>query len=198
MIFGQFFDHGLDLVNKSGSSVFIPLKADDPLIPGPDGVSGTSDDLPARMRFMVLTRATNQAGPGPNGILGDADDTREAINRSGPLVDQSQTYSSDPSHQVFLREYARNSGARPVSTGKLLTSADGGMGTWAMLKAQAATTLGMKLADQDVLSVPMIAMDPYGRFVPGPARAAAVRDILGNGGGQHLQAGARARRCPPR
>ena len=36
--FGQFFDHGLDLVTKGGSgTVFIPLKADDPLIAGADG-----------------------------------------------------------------------------------------------------------------------------------------------------------------
>ena len=34
--FGQFFDHGLDLVNKGGSgTVFIPLQPDDPLyVPG--------------------------------------------------------------------------------------------------------------------------------------------------------------------
>ena len=31
-LFGQFFDHGLDLVNKGGSgTVFIPLLPDDPL-----------------------------------------------------------------------------------------------------------------------------------------------------------------------
>ena len=31
--FGQFFDHGLDLVTKGGSgTVFIPLKPDDPLL----------------------------------------------------------------------------------------------------------------------------------------------------------------------
>src|SRR5215475_6679424 len=33
VFFGQFFDHGLDLVQKGGSgTVFIPLQADDPLI----------------------------------------------------------------------------------------------------------------------------------------------------------------------
>lgn len=167
-IFGQFFDHGLDLVNKSGNSVFVPLKADDPLIPGPDGTLGTSDDLPPRMRFMVLTRATNL--PGEDGKLGTADDVREATNRTNPYVDQSQTYSSDPSHQVFLREYANNAAGMPVSTGRLLESPEGGMGTWAMLKAQAASKLGLKLSDSDVLSIPMIAVDPYGKFIPGPAR----------------------------
>ena len=31
-LFGQFFDHGLDLVNKGGNgTVFIPLQPDDPL-----------------------------------------------------------------------------------------------------------------------------------------------------------------------
>ena len=59
--FGQFFDHGLDLVNKGGNeTVFIPLQADDPLIPGPDGVLGTADDLPASQQFMVLTRGHHQ------------------------------------------------------------------------------------------------------------------------------------------
>ena len=30
--FGQFFDHGLDLVNKGGNgTVFVPLQPDDPL-----------------------------------------------------------------------------------------------------------------------------------------------------------------------
>ena len=28
--FGQFFDHGLDLANKGGGTVFVPLKDDDP------------------------------------------------------------------------------------------------------------------------------------------------------------------------
>ena len=36
--FGQFFDHGLDLTNKGGNgTVFIPLQADDPLSPRPEG-----------------------------------------------------------------------------------------------------------------------------------------------------------------
>src|SRR5262249_20816269 len=46
--FGQFFDHGLDLVTKGGNgTVFIPLQPDDPLfVPG------------SPTNFMVLTRAT--------------------------------------------------------------------------------------------------------------------------------------------
>ena len=35
-------------------------------------------------------------------------------------MDQSQTYTSHSSHQVFLREYVNNADGKPVSTGKLL------------------------------------------------------------------------------
>src|SRR4029077_6861827 len=93
--FGQFFDHGLDLVNKGGSgTVFIPLQPDDPLyVPG------------SPTNFMVLTRAT--VGAGTDGIMGTADDVRP-LNTTTPFVDQNQTYTSHPSHQVFLRAYTLN------------------------------------------------------------------------------------------
>ena len=42
------------------------------------------------------------------------------------------------------------------------------IGNWAEVKAQAATKLGIKLADQDVFDVPLILTDPYGHFKPGP------------------------------
>ncbi|MDZ4738354.1 MAG: peroxidase family protein, partial [Alphaproteobacteria bacterium] len=79
--FGQFFDHGLDLLTKGGSgTVFIPLQPDDPLFDaGVDGIPGNGDDGP---NFMVLTRATNQ--PGFDGILGTADDVREHTNTTSP------------------------------------------------------------------------------------------------------------------
>ena len=106
--FGQFFDHGLDLVSKGGSgTVLVPLKPDDPLY-----VAGSPTN------FMVLTRATNQ--PGPDGILGTADDVKDGMNTTTPYVDQNQTYTSHPSHQVFLREYALNAAGKPVSTGRLI------------------------------------------------------------------------------
>src|SRR5215813_8315638 len=61
--FGQFFDHGLDLVTKGGNGfVFIPLQPDDPLfVPG------------SPTNFMIETRATML--PGPDGVLGTADDS---------------------------------------------------------------------------------------------------------------------------
>ena len=125
--FGQFFDHGVDQTVKSGATVFIPLKADDPLVTlGPDGKPDTGDEVPPNQRFMVLTRAQNQ--PGPDGVLGDdpttpqdesADDIQNANNTDSPWVDQSQTYTSHASHQVFLRDYDLTGGV-PVANGHLL------------------------------------------------------------------------------
>ncbi|MHC1726002.1 MAG: peroxidase family protein [Syntrophobacteraceae bacterium] len=143
-LFGQFFDHGLDLVNKGGNgTVFIPLQPDDPLfVPG------------SQLNFMVLSRA------GHNGDF-------EAKNQTSPWVDQSQTYSSHPSHQVFLRQYTLVDG-KPVGTGRLLTGPGGGMATWATVKLQARRMLGIRLLDRDALSIPLLATDPYGRFQRGP------------------------------
>src|SRR5262245_46061726 len=181
--FGQFFDHGLDLVTKGGSgTVFIPLNADDPLVAGADGIFGTADDLPPALRFMVLSRATNR--PGPDGILGTADDIHEAENTTSPFVDQNQTYTSHPSHQVFLRAYQDTNptaAVHPVATGKLIVNtglgADGefgtaddvvigGMATWGTVKAQARDLLGIQLTDRDFDNVPLLAVDPYGNFTP--------------------------------
>ena len=156
-IFGQFFDHGLDLLAKGGQgTVYIPLQPDDPLY-----VQGSSSN------FMALTRASGN--PGTNLIT--------------PWIDQNQTYTSHPSHQVFLREYQRidrvtgallTDPAQPeweagltVATGRLLNGADGGVATWADVKAQALTYLGIALDDRDVLKIPQVLTDPYGRFIAG-------------------------------
>jgi hypothetical protein len=82
--FGQFFDHGLDLVNKGGGAVVMPLQPDDPLWVAP------TPENPNPPNFMVMTRGQNQ--PGPDGILGTADDIQEGINQTTPWVDQNQTY----------------------------------------------------------------------------------------------------------
>jgi Ca2+-binding RTX toxin-like protein len=171
--FGQFFDHGLDLVTKGGNEVvFIPLQPDDPLY-----VEGSPTN------FMVLTRATQVIGPGADGILGTDDDTRDAINTTSPFVDQNQTYASHPSHQVFLRAYELGPDGKPYATGKLIENcglggdgefgtgddvAIGGMATWAVLKAQARDILGINLTDADVFNVPLLATDAYGNFIKGP------------------------------
>src|SRR5680860_596807 len=154
-LFGQFFDHELDLVTKGGNgTVYKRQKPDDPLY-----VEGSPTN------FMVVTRATNQ--PGPDNVLGTADDIHEATNTTTPFVDQNQTYTSHPSHQVFLREYEMVNG-HPVATGKMLEGAASGLANWAEIKAQAANMLGIQLDDQDILSVPLLATDAYGEFIPHP------------------------------
>jgi Ca2+-binding RTX toxin-like protein len=168
--FGQFFDHGVDQTVKGGGTVFVPLKADDPLRTlGPDGRAGSGDEVPANQSFMVLTRAQNQ--PGPDGILGNGDDVQNADNTDSPWVDQSQTYTSHASHQVFVRDYDLVAG-KPVANGRLLGGLaphESGMATWASVKKQAAEKLGLLLEDKDVLDIPMLATDPYGEFLPGAA-----------------------------
>src|SRR3954453_23169880 len=193
--FGQFFDHGVDQTFKSGGTVFVPLRADDPLRTlGPDGKANTGDEVPNSQAFMVLTRAENQ--PGPDGILGTADDIQDAKNTDSPWADQSQTYTSHPSHQAFLREYVKSTNGRdgiagngddggPVATGKLLGDpvralgpdgvagtaddlTDSGMAPWAAVKRQSRNLLGINLTDVDLLDMPMVATDPYGEFLPGP------------------------------
>ncbi|WP_210482681.1 peroxidase family protein [Microvirga antarctica] len=139
-LFGQFFDHGLDLIAKGGNgTVYIPLAPDDPLY----------NPLTPHTNFMVMTRAT----PG-------------ATNTTTPWVDQNQTYTSHASHQVFLREYAREDG-ETLATGRLLNG-ERGLATWADVKEQARTMLGIELTDADVANVPLLRTDPYGRFIPDP------------------------------
>jgi Ca2+-binding RTX toxin-like protein len=142
-LFGQFFDHGLDLVTKGGNGhVYIPLQPDDPLY---------NPNSP-QTNFMVVTRT--------NPING-----HEAENTTTSWVDQNQTYTSHASHQAFLREYALDTNGSPVATGKLLEGANGGLATWADIKEQARTMLGIDLNDFDVHNVPLLATDQYGKLI---------------------------------
>jgi Ca2+-binding RTX toxin-like protein len=142
-LFGQFFDHGLDLIAKGGSgTVYIPLQPDDPLyVPG------------SHSNFMALTRAATPDG--------------ENANLTTPWVDQNQTYTSHASHQVFLREYATGPDGKTVATGNLLDGVRG-LATWADVKAQAKAMLGIDLTDANVTNVPLLRTDPYGNFIPDP------------------------------
>lgn len=163
-LFGQFFDHGLDLVTKGGNgTVYMPLQTDDPLYDfgadgvvsaddgaGADGTFGTSDDS---LNFMALTRATPINGT-------------ETQNTTTPFVDQNQTYTSHSSHQAFLREYVRV-GDTTSATGKLMEGANGGIANWAEVKANALDNLGIVLSDFDVHDVPLLRTDAYGKFIPG-------------------------------
>ena len=117
---------------------------------------------------MVLTRATNRAGT--DGVLGTADDVRRAINTTTPFVDQNQTYTSHPSHQVFLREYELRRRRRPAApTGRAASTAPGGgIGNWAEVKAQADDMLGIQLTDTDVVQRAAARHRPLRHFLRGP------------------------------
>lgn len=162
-IFGQFFDHGLDLVAKGGNgTVYVPLQPDDPLY-----VPGSSTN------FMALTRITVDAGP--DGTLGTADDVSQGKNMTTPWVDQNQTYGSTASKQIFMREYIAGPDGKPIATGHLLEGSaggpngtKGGLATWADIKAQAREMLGINLTNADVGNIPLLASDDYGNFVRGP------------------------------
>ncbi len=152
----------------AAAPIIVPLNPDDPLYePG------------APTNFMMLDRATNR--PGPDGVIGTADDEREHENRTTPWVDQNQTYTSHPSHHVFIREYELVDGV-PQATGRLLNGADqdgdgqgDGLATWNDVKAQARNILGIDLTDDDVLAVPQVLVDYYGNFTPDAERPAAAR-----------------------
>jgi hypothetical protein len=111
--FGQFFDHGLDLINKGGNgTIFIPLQADDPLIAGADGQFGTIDDLPASMRFMVLTRSTTVLDE--NGVP-TQQNRRPSSTRTRPTRPMPRTrcsYASIISSAAYLSRPAGFSKAR--------------------------------------------------------------------------------------
>ena len=139
--FGQFFDHGLDLIPKEGNGiVFIPLMPDDPLY----------STAPGAANFMILTRAK-------------VDANHNTINTTTPWIDQNQTYTSHPSHQIFLREFTMIDG-KPEPTGHLLDGAHG-IATWGEVKAHALQFLGIQLTDADIFNVPLLATDRYGNLM---------------------------------
>ena len=90
VLFGQFFDHGLDFIDKSsGQTIKITLASDDPLynMLGADG---------RPVHEITITRATVQA-VGANGP--------EYVNHTSPFIDQSQTYGSHEQVTNLVREW---------------------------------------------------------------------------------------------
>ena len=152
-LFGQFFDHGLDLGAKSSTQkIRVCLNSDDPLV-----ISGKA----AVNSCMSTGRSILNSNGSGN------------VNSTTPWIDQNQSYSSHPSKQVFLREYAMVGpvGAqRPVSTGKLLGSVDnsGNIANWKETKDIARAMLGIELVDTDIFQVPLLLTDQFGRFLRGP------------------------------
>lgn len=102
-LFGQFFDHGLDLIPKGGmGTVFMPLLPSDSLYNDPRG-GGNNFQTLTRASYTVVdpvTRVTlNPTDPGY------ATGERVYANLVSPFIDQNQTYGSDAGMTVFLHEY---------------------------------------------------------------------------------------------
>jgi Ca2+-binding RTX toxin-like protein len=134
-LFGQFFDHGLDLLGKGGNKVngvgakiFIPLDVNDPLYRAPEPTTGDPGNTK-----LYISRATvaNPEAAGADGMFRTADDIQSPgadgvygtnpatgknddisglanpnyINHTSPYIDQSQTYGSDDNVTNLLRKW---------------------------------------------------------------------------------------------
>ena len=158
-IFGQFFDHGLDHVGKSSTDiVYMPLNSDDPLY-----------SAGSPMNFMAMARTILGNGQVESSGMEPAGD-----NSTTPYIDQNQTYTAHPSHQVFLRGYTFVGGApKPTgdfldgTKGSVLEPAQGGLASWTDVKNQSKTMLGIELVDTDVFNVPLLLTNEFGAFIPG-------------------------------
>jgi Ca2+-binding RTX toxin-like protein len=84
----------------------------------------------------------------------------ESINTVSPFIDLSQTYGSQISHTVFLREYDANGKV----TGALVSGSVAGaspLATWKDVKAN-ALNIGITLNDKDVLDIPLVRLNADG------------------------------------
>ena len=175
--FGQFFDHGLDLVTKGGNgTVFVPLQPDDPLV---------ADDAGRRRlptNFMVDDAGHHAARPGRHPRH------RRRHPRATPTPRLRSSTRTRPTPRIPRTRCScaptrSDADGQPHATGKLINNRDlgadghfgtaddaqiGGMATWAVVKAQARDLLGINLTDADFDNVPLLATDPYGNFIAAP------------------------------
>lgn len=98
VLFGQFFDHGLDFIGKGsdGTKITINLAPDDPMF----GVIDPTTGQPATK--IVISRAD------VSGFT--ADGTAQWNNHTSPYIDQSQTYGSDQEVTDLLRTWVSTDG----------------------------------------------------------------------------------------
>ena len=100
--FGQYFDHGLDFVDKG--------------IPGRTAIG--TDDFP-----ISAPRANWAEGTGidPDGVPNSGDEiAAQHVNETSPLVDQNQAYGSHDAITQLLREWKTDPEGNPVATAYLL------------------------------------------------------------------------------
>lgn len=132
MLFGQFFDHGLDFLKRGGGTYTIDLSELPPDIAADDFlIANLPPGFPPAMFQGRGARFTDN-GDGTY-TLDNANGTLH-INKTSPFVDQNQTYGSTIEISYLLRESVFDgSGAVVGKTFRLLDgpSDAGGMGTLA-------------------------------------------------------------------
>ena len=161
--FGQFFDHGLDLVNKGSGIVMVPLQADDPLVThGTDGNAATTADNVPVGTPMILSRALPRARQ-----LGSRQPD-DPVRRPEPDLHLAPVAPGVPARVPLV-------GGIPRPTGRVLDGPGGNIGNWAEVKANALTNLGIILVDADIFNVPRLETDAYGHLRRNGAGQAQAR-----------------------
>jgi hypothetical protein len=110
--FGQFFDHGLDFIDKgqglTPSKITIPLALDDPLYRAPNPlIPGDQGNTK-----ITVSRA-NVSGY-------DAQGNAQWTNHTSPYIDQSQTYGSSDQMTQLLRKWVQTAGNVDYTAGSEL------------------------------------------------------------------------------
>jgi hypothetical protein len=187
--FGQFFDHGLDLVTKGGGTVKIPLRDDDPLFVAnsPNAMFVTRGD-----RFRNSHRPSRVA------------EHHDAVGRPEPDL-----HVAIRPIRCSCGEYQDGRGEaradRPGARRRPLRAARGtgipgdnicNIGNWADVKNQARTMLGISAGRHGHLRrAESLVTDPYGHFKPGPNGFPQMM-LVGGGTLEGNPAATAARVCP--
>ncbi|HYQ37666.1 MAG TPA: peroxidase family protein, partial [Pseudomonas sp.] len=105
VLFGQFFDHGLDFIGKGadGTKITINLAPDDPLY-------GVIDPTTGQAATKIVIARANVSGYA-------ADGTPQWANHTSPYIDQSQTYGSQEQVTELLRQWVSTDGGQSYHAG---------------------------------------------------------------------------------
>jgi hypothetical protein len=124
-LFGQFFDHGLDLISKGGGTVFVPLQPDDPLY-----VEGSPTN------FMVLSRRMTRGRPARTASSGTRPMTTCAGHTTPPRPSSTRTRPTPRTLAPGLPARVRHGATASRWPPAACSTAPTAEGTWAEVKAR--------------------------------------------------------------
>ena len=168
--FGQFFDHGLDLVDKggNGTSTFRCSRT----IRSSPGTTASSEPatISPRANASWCSPAPPTGGAGRRGW-------RPRHGRRRPLSQQRDDAVHRPEPDLHLASLRTRCSCgstcvdrtiRRSQTGRLLEGSDGGLAHLGTIsRRRRATCSASSSTDTDILDVPLLATDAYGNFIPG-------------------------------